>query len=45
MVFDTLIENIPDDMFPDRPCGKGNNPKTGVHQYLKTTLNPWHYFC
>jgi cephalosporin hydroxylase len=30
VVFDTLIEDTPDDMFPDRPWGKCNNPKTAV---------------
>ncbi len=35
-VFDTLIEDLPDEMFPDRPWGKGNNPKTAVWEYLKT---------
>lgn len=33
-VFDTVIEDLPDDSFPDRPWGKGNNPKTAVHEYL-----------
>jgi len=23
-------------MFPDRPWGLGNNPKTAVHEYLKS---------
>jgi cephalosporin hydroxylase len=36
VVFDTVIEDLPDDMFPDRPWGKGNNPKTAVWEYLKT---------
>lgn len=36
VVFDTVIEDIPEDMFPDRPWGKGNNPKTAVWEYLKT---------
>ena len=36
VVFDTLIEDMPADMFPDRPWGPGNNPKTAVHEYLKT---------
>lgn len=36
VVFDTLIEDMPDDMFPDRPWGKGNNPKTAVHEFLKS---------
>jgi len=35
-VFDTIIEDLPDDMFPDRPWGPGNNPKTSVWEYLKT---------
>lgn len=35
VVFDTLIEDMPDDMFPDRPWGKGNNPKTAVWEYLR----------
>ena len=36
LVFDTVIEDMPDDMFPDRPWGKGNNPKTAVWEYLKS---------
>ncbi len=36
VVFDTVIENMPADMFPDRPWGPGNNPKTAVREYLKT---------
>lgn len=36
VVFDTIIEDLPEDMFPDRPWGKGNNPKTAVWEYLKT---------
>jgi cephalosporin hydroxylase len=36
VVFDTLIENMPAYMFPDRPWGPGNNPKTAVWEYLKT---------
>jgi len=35
VVFDTVIEDMPDDMFPDRPWGKGNNPKTAVWEYLR----------
>jgi cephalosporin hydroxylase len=35
VVFDTLIEDMPAGMFPDRPWGPGNNPKTAVHAYLK----------
>lgn len=35
-VFDTLIEDMPKDLFPDRPWGPGDNPKTAVWEYLKT---------
>jgi cephalosporin hydroxylase len=36
VVFDTVIEDLPADMFPDRPWGKGDNPKTAVFEYLKS---------
>jgi cephalosporin hydroxylase len=36
VVFDTVIEDMPADMFPDRPWGPGNNPKTAVLEYIKT---------
>ena len=35
VVFDTVVEDLPEEMFPDRPWGKGNNPKTAVWEYLK----------
>jgi cephalosporin hydroxylase len=35
VVFDTAIEDMPKDFFPDRPWGKGNNPKTAVEAFLK----------
>lgn len=35
IVFDTVIEDLPDDMFPDRPWKPGNSPKTAVWEYLK----------
>lgn len=35
VVFDTVIEDLPEDAFPDRPWGKGNNAKTAVWEYLK----------
>ena len=35
VVFDTIIEDMPKDMFPDRPWGPGDNPKTAVWEYLK----------
>lgn len=34
-VFDTVIEDLPDEMIIDRPWGKGNNPKTAVWEYLR----------
>lgn len=36
VVFDTIVEDMAADMFPDRPWGPGNNPKTAVWEYLKT---------
>lgn len=36
VVFDTVIEDIPEDMFSDRPWEHGNNPKTAVWKYLAT---------
>ncbi len=36
IVFDTVIEDMPEEMFPDRPWGPGNSPKTAVWEYLKT---------
>ena len=36
VVFDTTIEDMPEGFFPDRPWGKGNNPKTAVWEFLKT---------
>lgn len=35
-VFDTVIEDLPKEMFPDRPWGPGDNPKTAVWEFLKT---------
>jgi len=34
IVFDTVVEDMPADMFPDRPWGPGDNPKTAVHAWL-----------
>lgn len=36
IVLDTIIEDMPDDMFPERPWGRGNNPKTAVRQWLSS---------
>jgi len=35
IVFDTNIEDMPADMFPGRPWGPGDNPKTAVREFLK----------
>jgi cephalosporin hydroxylase len=38
IVFDTLIEDMPASFFDPakRPWGKGDNPKTAVHEFLRT---------
>lgn len=36
VVFDTVVQDMDDDMFNDRPWGVGDNPKTAVWEYLKT---------
>jgi cephalosporin hydroxylase len=35
VVFDTIIEDLPEDFFPDRPWGPGNNPRTAVREFLR----------
>src|SRR6266849_6102840 len=37
VVFDTSIEDAPAEFFVDRPWGKGNNPRTAVWEFLRTT--------
>jgi cephalosporin hydroxylase len=34
IVQDTLIEDLPADLWPDRPWGPGNSPKTAVREFL-----------
>lgn len=36
VVFDTVVEDMPAEMFPDRPWGPGDNPKTAVHAWLRS---------
>ena len=36
VVFDTVIEDMPIELFPDRPWGPGDNPKTAVREFLKS---------
>jgi cephalosporin hydroxylase len=35
VVFDTIVEDMSEDLFPDRPWGKGNNPKTEMWKFLE----------
>jgi cephalosporin hydroxylase len=39
VVFDTVVEDMPKEMFPDRQWGPGNNPKTAVFEYIKLLEN------
>jgi cephalosporin hydroxylase len=36
VVFDTVVEDMPKELFQDRPWGPGDNPKTAVWKYLET---------
>jgi len=36
VVFDTIVENVPNDMFPDRPWCHGDNPMIAMREFLKT---------
>jgi cephalosporin hydroxylase len=36
VVFDTIVDEMPAEMFGDRPWGPGNNPKSAVREYLKS---------
>ena len=40
IVFDTVVEDLPDAIYPDRPWGKGDNPKTAVWEYLRRLEGP-----
>ena len=33
--FAAIVEDMDEDAFPDRPWGRGNNPKTAVHEFLR----------
>jgi len=37
VVFDTVVEDMSENLFPDRPWGRGNNPRTAVQAFLETT--------
>jgi len=34
VVFDTFVEDVPKDVFADRPWGPGNSPKSAVREFL-----------
>lgn len=34
IVFDTIVERMPPDAYPDRPWGRGNNPMTAADAFL-----------
>jgi len=34
IVYDTVIEDLPKNTYPDRPWGRNNNPKTAVKKFL-----------
>jgi cephalosporin hydroxylase len=36
VVFDTIVDDLPKVMFPNRPWGPGDNPKTAVREFLKS---------
>jgi len=36
VVFDTVIQELPADFFPNRPWGPDSNPRTAVSEFLKT---------
>jgi cephalosporin hydroxylase len=35
IVYDSIIEDLPESVMDDRPWGKGNNPKTALWKYLE----------
>jgi len=39
VVFDTIVDDMPKSMFPDRPWGPLDNPKTAVNQFLSENSN------
>jgi cephalosporin hydroxylase len=38
-VFDTIVEDLPNNSYQDRPWSKGNNPKTAVWEFLDHNSN------
>jgi len=36
IAFDTVVEDLPETFYTDRPWGRGDNPKTAVYEFLKS---------
>ena len=36
VVFDTIVDDLPRNMYPNRPWGPGNSPKSAVVEYMKS---------
>jgi cephalosporin hydroxylase len=36
VVFDTIVQDLPSDLYGNRPWSVGDNPKTAVHEFLKS---------
>lgn len=36
VAFDTIVEDLPADLYADRPWSVGDNPKTAVHEFLRS---------
>src|SRR5262249_27854424 len=36
IVLDTVVDDLPSNLYPNRPWGPGNNPKSAVRQFLAT---------
>ena len=34
IVLDTIVEDLPSDVFPDRPWGPGNSPRSAIQEFL-----------
>lgn len=39
VVFDTIVEDLPNDYLPGRAWSVGDNPKTAIHDFLKSNRN------
>ena len=39
IVFDTVIEDLPEELSGDRSWGKGNSPKSAVQEFLSSNSN------